>query len=640
MKKKLKIEKLAKKEKHLAAKLLQGFEYHRKGLLNQAELIYKEIIDKTPHNFDALQLLGALYLQNNQCEKALETFSNALLINKLNANLYYNIGMTSHRLNLLENALENYEKAIALEPDLFDAYTNRGNVLIDQGLIDEAIASYEIAISINKYDVKAYSNRGAALKIKGNFKEALESLEKAISIKSDHAEAHCNRADVLKELMRYEEAIEGYNQAIKIKPSYIDAICNKGLCLTEMRKFEDALDCYKKAIEINVRFEKAWCNKGVVFNLLNKYEDALNCFEKAISLNRGYAEAWSNKGLALLGLKRYDESIHCSRKAIDLKENLAEPHLHLAQAYLSKSCFSEGWKEYEWRWNIKYIEKYKLDYKQSIWKGDKKNNTLYVWPEQGIGDQILYSSVLQELENYPQNKIVALDKKLIPIYERTYRKIKFIERNSNIEDLRFDEHIAIGSLMQYFRKSIEDFNKTKFPYLIDDLEKTNNLKSKINYNNKIICGISWRSENPLYGEYKSIKLKDLSKIIMEDKLYILNLQYKSGKIENNIDKEYLKYINEINGLDIYNDIDALASAIQLCNIVITCSNTTAHLAGALNKTTLLLLPSAAGRFWYWNEVNQKSIWYPSVRIFQQKTTSDWSDTINEINEYINKHYKI
>ena len=68
--------------------------------------------------------------------------------------------------------------------------------------------------------------------------------------------------------------------------------------------------------------------------------------------------------------------------------------------------------------------------------------------------------------------------------------------------------------------------------------------------------------------------------------------------------------------------------------MITCSNTTAHLAGALNKPTLLLLPAAAGRFWYWSEINKKSIWYPSVRIFHQKKPGDWSDTVDEIHEYL------
>jgi hypothetical protein len=200
-----------------------------------------------------------------------------------------------------------------------------------------------------------------------------------------------------------------------------------------------------------------------------------------------------------------------------------------------------------------------------------------------------------------------------------------------INEDNFNYQISIAGAVKFFRNSINDFSNSVFPYLIADEIKTSEIRSSINkQSHQLICGLSWRSSNADIGFFKSIPLREFETLLKLDNIKFVNLQYNSDDFNNDDESKYLEYIHDIEDVDIYNDIDSLASIIQACDLVITCSNTTAHLAGALNKKTLLMLPKTAGRFWYWSEREGQSIWYPSITILHQKTTGSWVDLIKII----------
>jgi ADP-heptose:LPS heptosyltransferase len=75
------------------------------------------------------------------------------------------------------------------------------------------------------------------------------------------------------------------------------------------------------------------------------------------------------------------------------------------------------------------------------------------------------------------------------------------------------------------------------------------------------------------------------------------------------------------------DIDGLTALIDACDTVVTASNVTAHLAGAIGKRTAVLVPNSKGRLWYWHEGEERSLWYPSLRLFCQDDPVDWTRQI-------------
>ena len=93
-------------------------------------------------------------------------------------------------------------------------------------------------------------------------------------------------------------------------------------------------------------------------------------------------------------------------------------------------------------------------------------------------------------------------------------------------------------------------------------------------------------------------------------------------------------IYRISEIDYFNDILGVSSIINACDLIITCSNVNAHLSGALGKQTLLLLPIGKGRLLNWSSINHESVWYPSIKIFQQTNPGNWSDPIEKVREEV------
>jgi len=86
----------------------------------------------------------------------------------------------------------------------------------------------------------------------------------------------------------------------------------------------------------------------------------------------------------------------------------------------------------------------------------------------------------------------------------------------------------------------------------------------------------------------------------------------------------------VDTVDNLNDIDGLVALIDACDVIVTISNTTAHIAGALGKPVYLMLPYANSLLWYWHEDREDSPRYPSMRLFRQPRPNAWTSVLNKV----------
>ena len=149
------------------------------------------------------------------------------------------------------------------------------------------------------------------------------------------------------------------------------------------------------------------------------------------------------------------------------------------------------------------------------------------------------------------------------------------------------------------------------------------------YKKKHKIGLSWKSFSDKFATDKSLGLKDFDKIFSLTNCDIFNLQY--GVVEdeingfNNITKN--KLLN-IEGLDLNNDFEGIASLLKSIDVFITVSNSTAHLAGALGVKTILIKPENFAVFHYWNQKTNNTPWYYSVKLVDKKDFLQNSDFLN------------
>lgn len=427
-------------------------------------------------------------------------------------------------------------------------------------------------------------------------------------------------------------------QAIKANQKNGIAYSNLGNVIKKLGRRDEALDYYNKAIILNAGYGEAYRNRGILLNEIGGHERASNDFLTAIKLE-GSSESYFAYANFLREQKNYKESLIYYQKAITLSPNYPEVHENLGHLLLANLNFRAGWDHYNFRWLTGEFDSPILKTSKSKWTGSKSSSSLFVWSEQGIGDQILYSSMLHDLAQLPQKKIISLDKKLLAIFRRSFPNYEFISKEDPVSEELYDEHIPIGSLGGIFRNNLEDFQRARHPYIMDDVVRTQSIKSRPEFKNKITCGISWGSINKKVGDDKSIPIQDLYPILKISNIKFVNLQY--GEVERvllKVREDTEKEILNINEINLFDDVDGALSIIAACDIVVTSSNSTAHLAGALGKETLLIVPYSVGQFWYWHAIDGMSIWYPSVRVFEQEQQGDWSVPVKAVKHYLESRF--
>lgn len=531
----------------------------------------------------------------------------------------------------LKSAGQLLKKILRKQPGNFDALHILGVI---KGLEDdkeEAIRLFKKALLINEGNNFVYFNLAKALSESGRDEESLPHHARATELAPDHHEAWLNYGRSQTNLGLHEQAIASYDRAIQLNSDYAEAWYNKGVALDQLKRHHESIAAYGQALRIRSDFVDAWINKGAALDELKRYDEALAAYEQALSIQPDHVKAWNNKGFTLDALKRQGEALFAYKRALGIQPDYAEAHYNLGIHHLSLMQFDSGWEKYEWRWLAKNFDSPRLITTKAFWDGGKSGERVLVWSEQGIGDQILYGSLLGDLREFPQKKIISVDPRLIPLFRRMFPEYEYPDGLSEAGKLDYDFQIPMGSLGRYFRHLPRDFSGGQYPYLKADEALAAGIGQQIRKEDRLLCGLSWKSNNKNFGDDKSLSLLNLLPILSLGNCQFVDLQYGDTRIERSLLEENFGIsIRGVDGIDNYSNIDGLASVIEACDLVVTVSNTTAHLAGALGKKTLLLLPFSRGKLWYWHHINGRSLWYPSVSVFEQASPENWAAPIAQI----------
>jgi len=422
----------------------------------------------------------------------------------------------------------------------------------------------------------------------------------------------------------YKEALSLLDNLAQNFPNNYFLYTLGGNCYANLKEYELAISCYEKAIEINPNSADSFNNKANALENLRKFDEAIFCAKKAIQIKPDFALAFFNLGVNAMHLRLFDLSMESFDMAIQLQPNFEKYKFAKSTLLLLFGDFKNGWSLWESRWKLDKLFSPKLETNCPVWTGDK-NSRLLVWAEQGVGDQIMYSGLIPDLSKICPDLIVQVEPRLISLLDRSLGdKCTFYPNNKSLS-VKYDKHIAMGSLCQYLRNDEKDFESSRYGFLKDDEIKTANIKKDLlalTPSNNKICGISWRSVSPKTGIHKTIPLKFFIETLALEGYTFVSLQYGDTSDE-------IKEVKDELGIDIvsyekvdnFNDIDGLASLIQACDTVISVDNVTCQLAGALGKGIHLLL--TYGSWWGWMANRSDSPWYDSVKIYRQGVNEAW-----------------
>ncbi len=541
----------------------------------------------------------------------------------------------------IDTAINALRKILLVEKNNTSYLSQLYKLLLGKGLFDQALEIIGIILEIDNKNYDALRDKSYIFFLKNDYINAKKFIDKILNFKDDDYFGYNIKGLIHLKNNNFYEAKNHFEQAIKINSKYIDSYNNLGVCLLELEKLNEAYKVFKDAHDIDSDNVKTLMNLGNVLSLQDNILEAIKIYNKALALDANNQEILSNIAICYCREGKDKEAKIYYDKAIKINPNDYKLKYAYCTLQLKLNKFFTSWKLFDSRL---LIEKNKIKLnnfefvKNNLFdnlKVDPKKKLL-ILREQGIGEEILFSSIYQDIiDNYKDIKIEA-DKRLIPIFTRSFQNNNFVEdgfysKNSKISE--FDNVVYAGSMIRFFRKRKTDFTNKKYLSARNDIidEYKKRLSS---YKEKLKVGISWKSIINIYGSLKSLSIKDFEPLFTSDRL-IINLQY--GNVDN--DKEYLssqnKYLKIFNDLDLFNDIESCMGLLKNLDLFITVSNSTAHFAGALGIPTILICPKKSSTYFYWNTSSGSSIWYKNIKVLGIENSV--TKTIMQINNIVDKN---
>ncbi len=241
---------------HEQSELESAFAHHRAGDLETAARSYRRILARTPRHAKALQLLGAVALQEGRDGEAVELLERSIALKPDDAQVQGNLGLVYEKQGRLEDAARCFARAATLEPDSAEAHLNLANILRKQDRLDAAAASYRRALALKPADPAAHLNLGATLQAQGRFDAAVAEYESALAAQPDFAKAY--KALVMARKVAGDDPVVARIEALlRRSPAHperqIQCHFALGKCFDDIGDYDRAFEHYRAANTIKKR---------------------------------------------------------------------------------------------------------------------------------------------------------------------------------------------------------------------------------------------------------------------------------------------------------------------------------------------------------------------------------------------------
>ena len=514
------------------------------------------------------------------------------------------------------------------EPEHFDALHMLGVCAYQQGRFAEAEKSIGKAIAINPDFGIAHANLGAALHALRRHSEALVSLDRALQLKTDCAEAFNTRGNVLRDLDRLDQALADYNRALQLRPDYFEAISSRANVLLDLGRADEAMAGFDEALALNPDHTHILASRGNALLSLERPEDALANYDQLLSLTPGDAQAHKNRGIALRDLTRLDEAIASFNRALELQPAYAEARLRRGMAKLLKGEYRDGWIDYETRHEDEELAARRPSISAPVWRGENLvGRNIAIYTEQGLGDVMQFARYLPLLTGQSAKVSFVAPPRLARLLRPVTSGIEVITSLEGL-DQPFDYQCALISLPLRFGTELSSI-PNQLPYLTGGRRSGVTMAGKDHRASVSRSALPGRAAPGLIDQGRSIPLTRFAALSQVPNVRLISLQKKHGldqlaSLPVGMQVESLG--DEFDsGPDAFIDTAAIMKNLDL---IVTSDTSIAHLAGAMGRPTWIALKRVPD--WRWLMDRDDSPWYPTVRLFRQRTAGDWAPVFSNI----------
>ena len=325
----------------------KAIEAHRGGAIENAKILYREVLTVDPNNAAACGNLAIIAAQQGDLAGAERLMRQEIELRPNTPAGYHNLGSVLQQQGRLADAIAAHRHAIKLKPDYAEAFLALGNGLRQQGHFEEAMGSYRSAVAARRNYPEAHNNIGVLLQMQGRLEQAAAAYHEAVRLRPGYAEAQFNLGTVLHQQHQLEAAEAAYRRVIELAPGIAAGHNNLGTVLKDQGRLDHALAAFDQAIALRADYAEAFYNRATVLQQQARLEEALAAYGRAIALRENYADAVNNAGIVLQELGRASEAINLYRRLLERMPAHADACNNLGTALLAEGRADEARAAFE-----------------------------------------------------------------------------------------------------------------------------------------------------------------------------------------------------------------------------------------------------------------------------------------------------
>jgi tetratricopeptide (TPR) repeat protein len=517
---------------------------------------------------------------------------------KHNPEAIFNAAVTAFSAGDLKKAEREARKLIKILPHEAECWNLRAQIAIKRNDLERAAKYFRSAIKYRPADPAFYNNLG----------------------------------NVLVQLDQHEPAIKAYQESLRWRPESADTAMNLGNVLISAERLEEAEQVFRSILSRNGDDLSAIVNLSYVLTCQRRSKEVVELLEGLSRLKTLPPDVSNNLASNLADMGRLDESAEILARGLEHAPD--DAHLRFKNSIIEmlRGNWGAGWRDFDARWVVTELEK--RPFRHPIWNNEPlAGKIILVWGEQGIGDEVMFASMIPDLIKQAGKVVIECDPRLAPSFRRSFADGLIVERTTpaakELSSMNIDYQVAAGDLGRWLRPNEASF-KAQGPFLKADQSRVQTLRSQyLAHPDDLLVGITWHSANQSIGDLKSLPLVGLADVFAVDGCTFVNLQYGDTVDDLALLEQELsiKLVTDPD-IDPVVDFDAHITQIAAMDLIISVSNSTVHAAGALGIPTWTLLRHVPDRRWLLDR--EDTPWYQSVRLFRQETPMSWAEPVRRI----------
>ncbi len=414
-----------------------------------------------------------------------------------------------------------------------------------------------------------------------------------LALTPDDARLRYGLAGFLREYGYGEAAVAVLEPLLAAHPDSAEAHDQTGMALAEAGRFAAAARHFRAAVARDPAQAVFWANLGMMLKIDGQFDAALNAYDQALARAPGDRQIRVNRAVTRLQAGRFAEAWQ------DEDWILAEP---------GRSVLPPG----------------RLLPPLSRLP-DLTGRTVMVLQEEGLGDSLQFLRYLPMLARRGARVVAVVP----PALTRLMRTVPGVAEvpDGDAPVPRFDFHCSFNGLPRAFETTLETI-PCEVPYLAADPALVRQWRERLPAGDALRVGLCWAGQaRPWLAGFvgldrrRSTDLATLAPLASVPDVRFISLQ-KGPAASDVAGFDLLDIMDEVR------DFADTAAIVANLDLVISVDTSVVHLAGAMGKPVFLL--DRYDNCWRWLSAREDSPWYPSLRIFRQRHSGDWSPVIARV----------